>query len=294
MTKNSQAVSLLRTWLDACSIPYDSTDSSIALYPNSDLPGVPATFDPHAIMSTDMTVAMGEFHKITKEAGYGEPTPVNRGEAPLKKRIFKDNLLARWRHSEMRTVPNATTEELKLYSPVSKREANIFYSRNRYMCSLMGYDLNVAQNDALIWTNTFLGRYKIRREDPEMEESENKKLLTNYLRQRFTEIANGLVREQRNVMPGGAYTAHIRDYGEEPSAEWKSEHDEIGFKSPPLRKAKVKEILNQNFARMGHEDMVETLTTTSKDHPCIDTRHAAAKYLRDHVASCNLCPKGQE
>jgi hypothetical protein len=194
----------------------------------------------------------------------------------------------------MRTVPNAPSEELKVYAPVAKREANIFCSRNRYMCSLLGYDTSVAYNDALVWTNTFLGRYKIRREDAEMGESENKKLLTNYLRQRFTEIANGLAREQRNVMPGNAYTAHIRDYGEEPTAEWKEEHDEIGFKSPPLRKAKVKEILNQNFAKMGHDNMVETLTTTSKEHPCIDTRHAAAKYLREHVASCTLCPKAKE
>jgi hypothetical protein len=266
MTKNSQAISLLRTWLDACSIPYEATESSISL-----TGGIPATFNPHSVMSTDMAVAMGEFHRLTQEAGYGTPNPVDRGVAPGKKRVFKDNLLARWRHNEMRTVPNAPKDELTAYAPIARREANIFYSRNKYLCSTMGYDIDVAYNDALIWTNTFLGRYRVRREDATQATSENKKLLTNYLRQRFTEISKGLLRERRNVTPGEAYTTHIRDDGDEPTADWKEEHNEILYKSPPLRRAKAKEILNMNFAKMGHDQMLVTLT-------------------REHSASCTSCP----
>jgi hypothetical protein len=290
MTKNSQAISLLQTWLDSCSIPYISTPESLSI---RTVEGgvVPATVDPHSVMSTDMGVAMGEFHRITKEAGYGEPNPVDRGTTPVKKRVFNDNLLARWRHNEMRTVPNATKDDLKLFGAVAKREANIFYSRNKYMCSVMGYDVDVAHNDALIWTNTFLGRYRIRRDDATEAESENKKLLTNYLRQRFTEIAKGMARERRNVTPSEAYLTHIRDDGDEPEAAWKEEHDEIRFKSPPKRRERVKDILNESFSKMGHDQMVEVLTQTSKDHPCIDTRHAAAKYLREHSGACGSCPK---
>ena len=289
MNKNSQALSLLQTWLDECSIPYSVQGDSLSLI-NREGIGLPVTVNPHAVMSTDMAVAMAEFHRITQEAGYGMPSPVDRGVAPVKKRVFKDNLLARWRHNEMRTVPNAPKEEIAIFSPVARREANIFYSRNKYLCSSMGYDIDVAYNDALVWTNTFLGRYRIRREDEAQATSENKKLLTNYLRQRFTEVSKGLLRERRNVTPGEAYMTHIREDGDEPTADWKEEHDEIRFKSPPLRRAKVKDILNQNFARMGHDQMIEVLNQTAKEHPCIDTRHAAAKYLREHSESCTSCP----
>lgn len=289
MNKTLQAISLLRTWLDACNIPYSQAKESLSIQKADGTPHT-AVFNPGAVMSTDMDVAMGEFHKITTETGYGTPQPVNRGAAPAKKRVFGDNLLARWRHSEMRTVPNASPEELAIYRPVARREANTFYGRNKYVCSLMGYDLDVAFADALIWTNTFLGRYRIRNDaDPAQAETENKKLLTNYLRQRFVEVRAGLDREQRNVMPDTAAFIDNEDMGEAPSDEWREEHDQIGFKSPALRRTKVRELLEAGFARMGHDDMVSALTRTSAEHPCIDTRHAATRYLKQHVQSCASC-----
>lgn len=288
MNKQSQAISLLQTWLDATHIPYTADEARIVIQ-KADGSEHEGSFDPYRIMSTDMKVAMSEFHRLTKGAGYGEPTPVFRGVAPEKRRVFKDNTLARWRHNEMRTVPNAPNSVLAELSPIARREANIFYSRNKFLCSEMGYDIDVAYNDAMIWANTFWGRYRIRRNDPEQAKTETGKLLTNYLRQRFVEVHKGLLRERKGVVPGEAYKTHVREDGEEPGAEWKEAHDEIRYKSPPLRKAKVKEILNQSFAKMGHDGMIEALTQTSKEHPCLDTRYAAAKYLREHASECSSC-----
>lgn len=283
MDKNILAVSLLRTWLDACKIPYEASKESI------NIGGTPIAFDASNVMSTDMNVAMQEFHAITQAAGFGTPLPVDRGAAPVKKRLFKDNILARWRHSEMRTVPNQPQDVLDAFKPIARREANTFYSRNKYLCSSQGYDIDVAFNDALLWTNTFLGRYRIRLDDPETEHKENAKLLTNYLRQRFQEQARGLKRERRNVVPDDAYFCDLEEVGDAPSDEWKEAHDQIGYKSAQLRRAKVKELLADSFAKMEHGDMVTVLERTAKEHPCIDTRHAASRYLKDHVEGCNLC-----
>lgn len=287
MTKHTQAVSLLRTWLDACKIPYEASPDDLSIN------GQKVSFNPANVMSTDMSVAMQEFHGITQAAGFGTPTPVDRGAAPVKKRLFKDNILARWRHSEMRTVPNSSTDVLAPFIPIAKREANTFFSRNRYICSAMGYDLEVAHNDALVWTNTFIGRYRIRLDDPEQEERENKKLLTNYLRQRFQEMLRGLKRERRNVVPDEAWFHDQTEMGEEPTEEWKEAHDEIGYKSAQLRRARVKDLLSENFAKLGHDGMIEALQRTSQEHPCIDTRHAATRYLREHSEGCEACLKAQ-
>lgn len=274
--------------MDECKIPYNVTKDSLHIT-SSDGTSVLANFDPYRVMSTDMNVAMAEFHGVTNAAGYGEPQPVDRGATPTKKRIFKDSLLARWRHSEMRTVPNLPAELVEKFEPIAVREANTFYGRNRFICSLMGYDIDIARNDARIWTNTFLGRYRLRYEDAEQEDTENRKLLTNYLRQRFVEQRKGMDRERRNVEPGEAYGSYIEEHGEEPTEEWRKAHDEIGVKSPASRKAKVKDILNANFAKMGHNGMLETLRFTAKEHPCVDTRQAASRYLKKHLEGCLEC-----
>lgn len=251
-----------------------------------------ARFNPSRVMSTDMNIAMSEFHNITQAAGYGAPKPVDRGEAPALRRVFKDNILARWRHNEVRTVPNASQVDLLNFSRVARREANIFCSRNHYLCKAMGYDPDVAYNDALMWTNTFLGRYRLRYKDTKQADIENRKLLTNYLRQRFTEVSNGLKRQSRNVVPSDAWVIEEIEAGvsrEEPTPEWKAAHDEIGVKSAASRKAKAKELLNSNFGRIGHDSMIVNLKQTSETHPCVDTRRAANKYLREHVEECDSC-----
>jgi hypothetical protein len=186
----------------------------------------------------------------------------------------------------MRTVPNTPTAELMEYNDVALREARIFTSRNRYICREMGYDVEAGHNDALIWTNTFLGRYKLRDEAAEG----NRKLLTNYLRQRFKEMRDGLSRERRNVTPPASYASFVEGMtAEEPNEEWKEAHNEIGVKSPQLRRQKAKDLLNEAFGKLPHESMVETLIQTVEGHPCMDTRKAAVKFLNGHKAACELC-----
>lgn len=289
MNPKIQAVSLLRTWLDTCRIPYQSGGEELSIKtPDGVL--APAFFNPKNIMSTDLAVSIGEFQDIIGKAGYDKTlSPVNRGSAP-KKRMAEDTILARWRHNEMRTVPNAPESELREYNDVALREARIFTSRNRYICQEMGYDVNIAHNDALLWTNTFLGRYKLRDEAAEG----NRKLLTNYLRQRFKEMRDGLARERRNVTPPSTYAEYIDGMtAEDPNEKWKKAHNEIGVRTPHLRRQKVKELLKEAFEKMPHDVMIDNLTATVEVHPCMDTRKAAVKFLDSHRSSCSLCRSAQ-
>lgn len=282
MNPNTQANQMMRTWLDACGIPHSTDNETLSILKPDGEPFVPS-FSPRKVMSTDLDVCMGEFHSITEAAGYGKPMPINRGKAE-KKRIFKDPLLARWRHTEMRTVPNMTTEALSAFEDIAKREAYIFLSRNPRLAAEMGYDLDVAINDARIWINTFNGRYALQSLD------ETRRLLTNYLRQRFTEVSKGMQRERRNVIPDSSYTQFRESMeAEKPPEEWMEAHDEIKIKTPQRRREKVREMLKAGFDEMGHGQMLETLDYTSKHHPCVDTRKAAAKYLGEHKESCETC-----
>lgn len=289
MTPKTQAVSLLRTWLDVCKIPYNSSGENLAIQ-RQDGTFVPALFNPKNIMSTNLDVSLGEFRNVVGDAGYDRAlSPVNRGAAP-KKRMAEDAILARWRHNEMRTVPNADGRELREYDDVALREARIFTNRNRHLCAEMGYDVDVAHNDALIWTNTYLGRYKLRDEAAEG----NRKLLTNYLRQRFKEMRDGLVRERRNFTPPATYDNFVESMtAEEPGSEWKEAHDQIRVKTPALRRQKAKELLKEAFEKMPHEAMIENLMSVVEVHPCVDTRKAAVKFLDSHRSSCSLCGTAQ-
>jgi len=277
-----QAAGLLKTWLGECNIGCEVKGEELVAYT---LRGeaVPVEVDPKAIMSTDLGICMAAFHDLTEKLGHGKPSPLNR-DAAAKKRTFDDNILARWRHMEMRTVPNQSTERLREVEWIAQREARIFTNRNRHLCAEMGYEVDTAKNDAMIWTNTFLGRYALE------NESETRKLLTNYLRQRFLEQRQGMVRERRNVVPPDAW--HLTEgleHKDEPSALWKKDHDQIGTVNPVKRKVKATELLNASFKAIGHDSMVAKLRETISDHPCEDTKRAARVYLKKHTDECGEC-----
>ncbi len=282
MSQMAQAASLLKVWLNECNIGCEVKNERVLAFSKSG-EQVAVDIDPRAIMSTDLDVCMGAFHNITEKLGHGKPNPLPRGKA-AKKRTFDDPILARWRHTEMRTVPNQSNERLKELEFIAKREARIFTSRNRHICAEMGYDVDIATNDAMIWTNTFLGRYALE------NEIETRKLLTNYLRQRFLEQKQGMDRERRNVVPGDSYFSYTDGFtAEEPSQEWKDAHDEIGVKSSTKRRAKAGELLDASFRTISHDSMIAKLQETSENHPCEDTKRAAVRYLKKHTESCDVC-----
>ncbi len=284
MSQRVQAVGLLKNWLSECNIGCEVKDEQIFAFSKRG-EKVAIDLDPRKIMSTDLDVCMGAFHSITENLGHGKPNPLPRGKAS-KKRIFDDPILARWRHTEMRTVPNQSTERLREIEFIAKREARIFTGRNKHLCAEMGYDVDIACNDAMIWANTFLGRYALG------NEVETRKLLTNYLRQRFLEQKQGMDRERKNVVPDGSYFSYTEGFdADEPNAEWKEAHDQIGTKATSKRKAKAGELLNASFRAIGHDSMVAKLRETAESHPCEDTKRAASRYLKSHAEECEECSR---
>ena len=283
MIGQMQAAGLLKTWLGECDIACEVRGEEVLAYTKDGEP-VPVKVDAKRLMSTDLSVCMGAFHDITEKLGHGKPSPLVR-PAAVKKRTFDDNVLARWRHMEMRTVPNQSMERLQEVFWIAQREARIFTGRNKHLCAEMGYDVDIATNDALIWTNTFLGRYSLE------NETETRKLLTNYLRQRFLEQKQGMDRERRNVIPEGSYFLHTEAYNREDEAdpEWKEAHDQIGTHVPTKRRAKVVELLSASFKAIGHDSMLAKLRETISSHPCEDTKRIASRYLKKHIEECNEC-----
>lgn len=287
----TNAFGLIGTWLSTCGIQHEvKKDSLVIQTPDGRAVEVPKSeIDGKALLSTNLDVSVGEFHKVTEKAGHGKPMPVNRGKAE-KKRLNADPILSRWRHNEMRTVPNQSTEDLMEYSDLALREARIFVARNRGLCALMGYDVDAAYNDCLVWLNTFLGRYKI--SGTEDDADGNRRLLTTHFRQRFGEMVRSFYRQKKNVQPESSYIEYMEGLdSEDPDAEWKAAHDEIGYKSPKFRRKKAKELLDMNLATMPHDKLVSTLTEVSESHPCFDTRKAARDYLKAHAGTCAKCAK---
>ena len=284
MNTKLSAIRALCSWLDASGVAYkvdgmNMTVNNVAVDLNDQSIA--------SLLSTNLEAGIAEYRKVLKVAGVDDKVvltpPVDRGVSPTKK-VYDDPILARFRHKEFRTSPN-NERFLREHNRVIERECRIFQSKNRRLCAELGYEFEDLRSYAQVWATTFAHRSAVM-----VEGDDNDKLLTRYLRQRFTELFNSLLAERRGSLPEkGVLDAIQAVYSpDEPDEAWIEAHDQIKSQNLAGRKRKASILLEENLNALSHDKLVEVLEETTK-HPCPDSAKLARKKLREHILACDSC-----
>lgn len=141
--------------------------------------------DPLVISSFKLNEALSALHTVTEAAGYGKPQPLDRGAAPTGRVNYLDNFEDVYlRHSIFRRSPNKTAEDLEPYMPTIKRCARKAMYRWKNVFQAMGFSEGDLLTTGMVYTISYLHHYCYA-----PDQIDNIKLLTDYLKQRFGEMA---------------------------------------------------------------------------------------------------------
>lgn len=232
--KNHTAVTIARSWLTACGIPYErghrsgvdlvvkaSNGSSfdVAIIKDTTPPGG-CIVVPAAEMTGKRSRAFAAFHRITAAAGYGLPIPVDRQEDPVGAdgKVFRPRFdeaefdLVAFRHREFRKCPNPSPEEWKDYMSVIEVAIKRFYSTNYTFLKQQGMELQDLTSFAMVWATNYIKLYQ----DSTKDLVQNRKLMHAHLKQRFSEFRTLLYKKGRSCIPDRdvaeiALTGNIED-----------------------------------------------------------------------------------
>lgn len=144
------------------------------------------------------------FHTLTEAAGYGRPTPTNRGQIAVHPNGLPKNLstvsdfeLVSFRHKELRRVPNPAPEEIAKYHKFLESICWNFIKMNAALCSAVGLEHGDLMTYAMVYTTTFIGLY----EKKDADHDENVRLLTTYVRQKLSALKRLSFDKMRSCTP---------------------------------------------------------------------------------------------
>jgi hypothetical protein len=301
---NSRAVCVLSSWLTACQVPHTVANDNIVTINNNVKVNVHAdgtkkqdavNVAANDLLDKDIPKAIQTFQNITEAAGFGRPTPVDRGPMPTKKlgyRKAEEFEYVAFRHREFRAAPNPDEFEFKKYEPIIKNLARSFHRKNYRLCELMGYTGEDIAQYCRVWTTNFLHKYAVHNPT----EDDNEKLLVCHLMQRLPELAVLLKRRAANVKGSPDYAELVCEASgsEDPDPEWLERNREIYNKSYACRRKEAKSILETSLSKLPHDAMVALLKeAVDNTHIEADARKEAGKRLKAHVATCSLCDNGR-
>lgn len=261
------AARIFRSWMDACKAEYEVRNGDI--YVNGQL--VDINSHVRELNSTNIGISMEAFHILTESLGIGKPVPVDRGEVPTQK-VYSDPVLARLRHREFRTAPN-NEAFLAKYREIIRREAFLFYSKNKRLCKELGYEVDDLISYGMCWSTTFAHRGQIM----DCEGDDNYRILTRFLRQRYTEFYKSLLRERRGCLPS---LDMLKDPTEQviPGLDDGVEFEDS--RTAAQRRSDAKEALEAGFANMSREAMVASLENAAIG-PMYGARRIAKRKLQE-------------
>ena len=210
------------------------------------------------------------FYGITELLGYGRPEITLRGEAPSRSiRSNTDDFdLVIMRHCEFRRVPNPPQEVMDFYRNTQNIAVRNFYSGNQAFCKTIGLEVEDLMTYAQVWTCNFHGLFAIR----ESKADDNKRLLHNYIKQRFNELRAGWFKRLKN-------TNHDAE-----SMDLFYTDIESSNQSSPA------ELLTEKLNELPHEELVRVLAFASTNRSLgRETRAEAKARLHRHKKSCKYC-----
>jgi hypothetical protein len=195
--QNSQPLHVLRSYLNACEIPFeienetlkvakkDGASLKVVIGESASLDQTVCTIKDKEIISPIPEVFLAALHILTDAAGYGKPLPVDRGEAPTGRINYKDQFEEVYlRHSVLRRSPNPKDHNfLDKYDKTIRKTANRAFRRYRWILEPMGFMADDLVNIGRVHTVAFMHYYA-----SSPNHVDNLKLLTEYLKQRFSEL----------------------------------------------------------------------------------------------------------
>jgi len=265
------AMRIFRSWMDACGAPYEVRDGIVYV----DNKAVDINSHVRELNSTNLNTSMEAFHGLTESLGIGKPIPVDRGEVPTQK-VYSDPILARLRHKEFRTAPN-NEAFLKQYKEIIRREAYIFYSKNKRLCKELGYEVEDLISYGMCWSTTFAHRGQIM----DCEGDDNYRLLTRFLRQRYTEFYKSLLRERRGCLPS---LDMLKDPTEQVISGLEEDTEYEDERTAAERRSEAREALEKGFAGMTRDALIASLENAATG-PMYGARRIAKKKLQELLSN---------
>lgn len=196
--RENQPLHVLKSYLAACEIPFDINGETVqiitkdkgvlevTLGADTKLLSNSIIVGSKEIVSPVAAVYLKALHTVTKAAGYESPVPVNRGEAPSNRINYKDDFEQVYlRHSVFRRSPNPRDSSvLDKYNKTVSNTAARAFKRYRWILEPMGFGVEDLISIGQVHAITFIHYYAASENTVE-----NIKLLTQYLKQRYSELA---------------------------------------------------------------------------------------------------------
>lgn len=218
MCGHVQEKHVLKSYLDSMGIPYASA-SDLVIVSKSSAPirvsfideGFNEVVDDTvkmkstSLLSNDVDEILQTLHVLTEAAGYGKPNPLDRGTKSAQRISYHDDYESVYlRHQLFRRTPNPTASRLAMVEelmPIVRRTAAKAQFQFRTPLNSMGFHLEDLVSIGRMHTIAFLHHYAY-----SVEQVDNIKLLTEYLNQRFAELAKVTYKKAASAtcMPGNA------------------------------------------------------------------------------------------
>lgn len=278
-----QGVHILKSYLIALKIPFvagaqpneilvqsKAGDSAVDVVVGKTIePRGKVIVDPLVISSFKLNEALAALHVVTEAAGYGKPQPLDRGAAPTGRVNYLDNFEDVYlRHSIFRRSPNKTAADLEPYMATIKRCARKAMYRWKNVFQAMGFNEGDLLTTGMVYTISYLHHYCYA-----PDQIDNIKLLTDYLKQRYGEMAKITFKKALNatclpqaiqhatVTNGEEEVSFIDAYAESdeasPDEEYEEEEFILSFPDGAKRTLKV-----ENDGFLGLDMVVDGRTLT--------------------------------
>ena len=189
--------------------------------------------------SSNRNDALRQFHRITQTFGYGCPIPENRVGKPSKRASYKsEEFLVAIRHNEFRQAHNCSPAKFTLYKDIVRQRAKKFWYFNAKICQTYGLDYEDLVQYANCWLVNFCGLY----ERPDASKGDdNRRLLQNYLKQRFAELYATLQKKCKSIsVEKESYLATQND----PVSDTDALESALGEMAPDEAREKLESLLN--------------------------------------------------
>lgn len=154
-------------------------DSSVEKRP--DVGSGQLALDARELASTNTSISVPAWHRITETIGKGQPNPICR---PAAKGRQQDILMRSLRLAEFHQAPALPKPAEEKYQDVIRSTTGAFYSRNRQAMDAAGLERADLHCAGLVWAANFHHRYR-----RETEELKTVKFLGRYIQQRCAQLA---------------------------------------------------------------------------------------------------------
>jgi hypothetical protein len=304
--KHKTAVNVLMSWLRAAGISTFDNEGAICFHGPRGVNRVVVGsgdsqdtiyIDPDHIANRSSKKSVETFRSLMDMCGVTNYLPIVRGnEDDLDSRASMADgeiELRAMRHNEFRTAPEVSSDVMDSLSSCIKNVARIFYKKNTNLFTKMAIDVEDLEQYARVWTVNFMHKYRSEQED------DNRKLLTNYLKQRFVEFYELIKKSSASSVPTietietHAYSSAVPLYDDE-HFEWavypveyvEEEQPEEKSKAPSTLKDSARKRLMQAIESLPREEAIQRLTEAAEnDFLAPDAQKLAKSLAKRYMAA---------